>query len=59
MMCLINALTEQHQQTGHQCKYGQQTAKDGFDEDSPHIKPNAELHEHQRAQTGNGSQAAG
>ena len=59
MMCLVNALAEQHQQTGHQCKYRQQTAKDSFDEHTPHIKPNAELHEHQRSQTGNGGQAAG
>ena len=55
----IDLFAEEHEQAGHQRKDRQQAEKDGLDEDGSHIPANAEVHESQRPQAGDGGQRGG
>ena len=52
----FNAPVEEHQQSGHQEKDRQHGTHNPLAEDDTHVKANAELHEHQGHQAGNGGQ---
>ena len=56
---LVHQRTEEHQQSRHEHKHGEQRVEDRLDETDAHVGTEAELHEQHRHQTADGREAAG
>ena len=55
----VNGAAEQHEQPGHEQKHAQHGAHDALGQDDTHVETDAQLHQHQGDQTGDGGQAGG
>ena len=55
----VNGAAEEHEQAGHEQKHTQHGAHDALGQHDAHVKADAQLHEHQGHQTGNGGEAGG